>query len=616
MLAYFTRTEARAPARATARNPVRNPARATARNPVRNPARATARNLALLALLALLLSAGPAAAESFPPVRATGGLVAADNATASAVGAALLARGGDAVDAAVATALMLGVVHPFASGIGGGGFAIVYRADGTTLALDFRETAPAAATRDMYLDAEGRVIPDASTRGPRAAGIPGEIAGLHALHRRYGKLPWKTVVDPALRAARDGFPVGELLHRRIAERHKDIAARPALAKLFLTRDGAPLPIGARIKYPALAKTLAAVAKTGPDAFYRGPIAAKLAAAMSADGGLITAADLAAYTVKEREPIALDVMGLRIIAMPPPSSGGAVIVQVLRALEGIDLRALGHNSSAYLHRLTEALKHAFADRARVMADPDFAPVPIADLISPAAAARVQAAFNPDATLPRAAYGAGAALPEDGGTTHLSVVDAAGNAVALTSTINTSFGSHHIAGDTGILLNNEMDDFVAKPGVPNAFGLIGTEANAIAPGKRPLSSMSPTIVLRDGKVALVVGASGGPTIITGTLQVLLNIAVFGMDARAAIEAPRVHHQWVPEALLVEPGIPADVLDALRKRGHIVQPWARFTAVQAIVNDARGQSGASDPAKLGHPAGVGVIGAANATTGGAPP
>ncbi|MEZ4431429.1 MAG: gamma-glutamyltransferase [bacterium] len=570
---------------------------------------------ALLALLLALLLAPPAAAESFPPVRATGGLVAADNAVASAVGAEMLARGGDAVDAAVATALMLGVVHPFASGIGGGGFAVVYRADGTTLALDFREKAPAAAHRDMYLDAKGEVIPDASTRGPRAAGVPGELAGLHALHRRYGKLPWKAVVDPALRAARDGFVVGELLHRRIADKHKDIAARPALAALFLTRDGAPLPIGARMKRPALAKTLAAVAAKGPDALYRGPIGQRLAAAMKADGGLITADDLAAYAVVERAPITVDVMGLRVVSMPPPSSGGAVVAQVLRALDGVDLKALGHNSSAYLHRLTEALKHAFADRARVMADPDFVPVPVDALIGPAAAARVKAAFNPDATLPRAAYGGDYTLPEDGGTTHFSVVDKAGNAVALTSTINTAFGSHYIAGDTGILLNNEMDDFVAKPGVPNAFGLIGTEANTIRPGKRPLSSMSPTIVLRDGQVALVVGASGGPTIITGTVQVLLNIVAFGMDPRAAIEAPRIHHQWVPETLLVEPGIPADVVDGLTRRGHAVKPWSRFTAVQAIVRDARGQAGASDPSKLGRPAGVGEIGGP-ATTAGAPP
>lgn len=572
-----------------------------------------ARAFALFALL--VACAAPAAAESFPPIRATQGLVAADNALASAAGAQMLEKGGDAIDAAVATALMLGVVQPFASGIGGGGFAVVYRADGAAYALDFREMAPAAAHRDMYLDDKGEVIAGASTRGPKAAGVPGELAGLYALHKKHGKLPWKAVVDPALRAARDGFPVGELLHRRIASKKDEITPRPALAKAFLTAKGESPAIGSTLRRPALARTLAAVATKGPDALYNGDVGKRLAAAMKADGGLVTVADLAGYVVKERPLVTLDVMGFSVISMPPPSSGGAVIGQVLRALDGVDLTALGHNSSAYLHRLTEALKHGFADRARLMADPDFVAVPVDQIIGAETAARVKAAFKPDATLPRAAYGGDYGLPTDGGTTHFSVVDRHGNAVALTSTINTSFGSHYIAGDTGILLNNEMDDFVAKPGVPNVFGLIGTEANTIRPGKRPLSSMSPTIVLRDGQVALVVGASGGPTIITGTVQVLLNVMVFGMDPRTAIEAPRIHHQWVPEVLFIERGIPADVVDGLRRRGHAVQVRDRFTAVQAIVRDGKGQAGASDPSKLGRPVGVGEIGAVESTAGDPP-
>lgn len=559
----------------------------------------------LPALLLALLLAAPAGAVSHAPVRATDGMVAADNHLASAAGAAMLAAGGDAVDAAVATALMLGVVHPFASGIGGGGFAVVYRADGTTFALDFREVAPAAAHRDMYLDEKGEVIPEASTRGPRAAGVPGELAGLYALHRRYGTLPWADVVAPALKAAREGFPVGQLLHRRIAHQKQAIAARPALAKRFLTPAGEVPAIGSILARPDLARTLAAVAEKGPDGFYRGPVAERIAAAMKADGGLITAADLAGYTPKERPPIVADVMGFRVVSMPPPSSGGAVLVQVLRALEGVELKALGHNSSAYLHRLTEALKHAFADRARVMGDPDFVEVPVEQMISAEAAARIAAAFRPDTTLTRGAYGGDYGLPEDGGTTHFSVVDGDGDAVALTSTINTAFGSMYVAGDTGVILNNEMDDFVARPGVPNAFGLVGREANTIRPGKRPLSSMSPTIVLQDGAVRLVVGASGGPTIITGTLQVLLNVMVFGMDVRAAIEAPRIHHQWVPEVLMASDSLPRDVHEGLARRGHTIKAVGRYNAVQAIERRDGMWEGASDPSKMGRPAGVGELG-----------
>lgn len=555
----------------------------------------------LTAALALaLLTPGPATAADPPALAAKSGMVAADNARASRVGAEMLAAGGDAVDAAVATALVLGVVQPFASGLGGGLFAVVWRADGKkALALDSREVAPAAATRDMYLDAEGNVDHQASTRGPRAAAVPGEIAGLWRLHQQYGKLPWKQVVAPALEAARDGFPVGPLLHERVTAKKDEIAARPALAAVFFV-DGAPIAPGAILRRPRLAKTLAAISKQGADGFYRGDVAKRLAAAMAQDGGLITEADLAAYAPKERPPVDALWRGYRVLSMSPPSSGGAVLVQVLRALEHLDLKALGHNSSAYLHRLAEALKHAFADRARLMGDPDFAPVPLDQMVGDAARDRIRSTFDAGRTHERAAYGGDYALPEDGGTSHFSVVDAKGNAVAITSTVNLAFGSMYLAGDTGVLLNNEMDDFVAKPGVPNAFGLVGREANTIAPGKRPLSSMTPTIVLKDDRVALVVGASGGPRIITGTLQVLLNVLAFDMDPRAAIEAPRVHHQWVPEVLAVEPEIAIDVRENLQRRGHDVQAQGRYNAVQAIAVDADGVArGASDPSKMGAPA-----------------
>ncbi len=547
-------------------------------------------------LLCLLLPAFALAA----PVTGTKGMVAADNAFASAAGAQALRDGGDAVDAAVVTALVLGVVQPFASGIGGGGFAVVHRADGKAYALDFREVAPAKASRDMYLDASDEVVKYASTRGPLAAGVPGELRGLFELHRRHGKLTWKRVVTPALQAARDGFPVGALLHDRVTKKQALLAGSPALARIYLP-DGVPVAAGATLKRPDLAKTLTIICEQGADAFYGGELGDRLATATQKAGGLLTAADLAGYTVKERPVVDARWHGFRILSMPPPSSGGAVVVQVLRVLEGTDLRALGHNSDRYLHRLAEALKHAFADRARVMGDPDFTPVPMDELLSDATVARVRAAFDPAKTLPREAYGAPHELPEDGGTSHFSVADGAGNAVALTTTINTTFGSLFVAGDTGVLLNNEMDDFVSKPGVPNAFGLIGRAANAIAPGKRPLSSMSPTVVLDEkGRVRLVVGGSGGPTIITGTLQVLLNVLVFEMDAQAAVDAARIHHQWVPDRLIAEKTMLDATVDALAKRGHAIKRWKRWNAVQVVTVDPSGKmAGASDSSKRGAPA-----------------
>ncbi len=528
-------------------------------------------------------------------------MVAADNAAASQVGAHILEQGGDAADAAVAVALYLGVVQPFASGIGGGGFAVVHRVGGPAYALDFREMAPQAAHRDMYLDAEGQVITGLSTSGPKASGVPGEVAGLYELHRRHGKLAWSNVVMPALKAARDGFPVGQLLHQRIRAYRQRIVDRPAFRAQFFDASGQALAIGATLIRPNLARTLSAIAEHGADGFYAGPVAAEIARVMAADGGLITQADLAAYTVKERPLVRDTVMGFDVLSMPPPSSGGAVIVATLKALVGAPLKEDGHNSSAYLHRLAEALKHTFADRARVMGDPDFTDVPLESLLGEASTQRIKQAYHPERTLARDAYGGRYTIPDDGGTSHFSVVDSSGNAVALTTTVNTGFGSQYIAGNTGIVMNNEMDDFVSKPGIPNAFGLIGNAANAVAPKKRPLSSMSPTIVLENGRIRLVVGASGGPTIITGTLQVMLNVLVFEMDIREAIEAPRIHHQWVPEILWMEQGIPADVRTALQRRGHSTKVRPRYNSVQGIERAPEGWFGASDPAKLGAPAGA---------------
>lgn len=544
--------------------------------------------------------------------RGHGGMVTADNALASEAGAQVLREGGDAVDAAVTTALMLGVLQPFASGIGGGGFAVVVRAQSSTqqasahYTLDFREVAPAKAHAKLYQDAQGEVIPGASTRGALAAGVPGEIAGLFELHKRHGKLPWARLVAPALKAAREGFKMHALLHSKVEYGAKWLKKHPTLGPALLTAEGKPKAIGALVRFPQLAKTLERVAQEGAKGFYEGEVARELARSVQQAGGIITEADLKAYTPKERAAITGRYGPYELISMPPPSSGGAVIVQVLKALEGKEVTPALHKPEQ-LHALTEALKHAFADRANLMGDPDFVPVPVEQMLSNERVSEIKALLNPKATLPHAQYGGRYAATPDGGTSHFNVIDADGDAVALTTTINTTFGSRFVAGGSGVLLNNEMDDFVAKAGVPNAYGLVGREANAISAGKRPLSSMSPTIILDAGQVRGMVGASGGPTIITGALEVALNL--IHLHARSgelgeAVDAPRVHHQWSPNVLFYDEGIPKETLNALKALGHQLKAWGRFTSVQALwrydATDKRGPLlvGASDPSKLGKP------------------
>ena len=540
--------------------------------------------------------------------RGFGGMVTADNALASEVGAAVLREGGDAVDAAVATALMLGVVQPFASGIGGGGFAVVARHDGQRYTLDFREVAPAQAHRDMYLAADGTVLPDASRHGPLAVAVPGEVAGLFELHRRHGRLPWPRLVEPARAAASEGFAMHHLLRDTVTRSLPWLRSHPRLSQALLTPEGEPKPLGSLIRQPELAWTLRQIAERGAKGFYEGPVATAITQAMADAGGILTHDDLAAYQPKERPVLSGRYGPYELLTMPPPSSGGAVILQVLKAVEAAAVIPARQEPEA-IHRLTEAIKHAFADRANLMGDPDAVDVPIAAMLAADRIAAIRAAFQPDATLDRKAYGGRYAVPPDSGTSHFNVVDAAGNAVALTTTINTTFGSRFVAGKSGVLLNNEMDDFVAKPGVPNTFGLIGREANAIDPGKRPLSSMSPTIILENGTVRGMVGGSGGPTIITGTLQVILNLihqdASSGTIA-AAVSAPRVHHQWTPDELVCDDDVPAATRQALQKKGHAVTSWplGRFTSVQALWRyDAVSERGplligGCDPSKLGRP------------------
>jgi gamma-glutamyltranspeptidase/glutathione hydrolase len=537
---------------------------------------------------------GAALAQTAAGPRKTG-MVAADNPQAAMVGAQILAQGGDAADAAVATAFALGVTHSFGSGIGGGGFALVSRADGASTVLDFREVAPRRATENMFVDGDGKIIANASRRGPLAVAVPGELAGLYAMHKRYGKLPWKSVVLPAVKLAREGFIVTPLMHYKITQAFAEL--RTSVLGPFIADDkGAPLKAGATMRLPLLGKTLAGIAEHGAADFYQGRIGQQIVAAVAKAGGILSAQDLSDYTIKERTVLKAVSRGYEVLSMPPPSSGGLVLLQVLKVLEKVDLKALGHNTTAYLHRLTECLKHGFADRARKMGDPDFVPVPNERFLGPRAIERIRTQFDSQKTLESKAYGARTHSGTDGGTTHLSVLDKHGNAVALTTTINTGFGSRFVAGSTGIVLNNQMDDFVAEPGVPNSFGLVGEAANAVAAGKRPLSSMSPTIVRKNGRVLLVLGGSGGPMIITSTLQTLLNILVFGMTPNEAVSAPRIHHQWMPDYIFVEAGIKGKVLEGLKAKGHRLKLQKRFSAVQVIEVKNGVYRGAADPSKGG--------------------
>ena len=550
---------------------------------------------ALVSFLALAGAVGALAAAP-PPELGRTGMVAADHQLASEAGRNILAAGGNAVDAAVATALASGVVQPAGSGLGGGGFAVVVLPDGTRSVLDFREEAPAKAHRDMYVEAEGE---KPSRIGGLANAVPGEARGLETLHKRHGKLAWADVVAPAIQLASDGFEVEHHLAKALGGLGTD--GLPLASALF---DVTKLPRqGDTVSRSALANTLKQLATDGADALHTGKGAKAIAKASKATGGILTAKDLAAYQPKDRAPIVGAYRDWTIITMPPPSSGGVVLVQMLGVLEAHDLAALGHNSSAYVHLVTEASKHAFADRARVMGDPDRVTVPVAQLTSTERIEAVRAAFDPDRTFEPDHYGMPIDPGTDGGTLHLSTLDADGMAVALTSTINTSFGSRVTVPGMGLVLNNEMDDFVARPGVPNAYGLVGSEANAVAPGARPLSSMTPTVLISpDGQQRIVVGASGGPFIITSTLQAIVNIIDFGMDPSEAVSVPRFHHQWQPELLFLDEGFTVDTVEALEERGHQTKTMPFFSSVQAIHQTGPDEMlGAADPRKGGWAAGV---------------
>jgi gamma-glutamyltranspeptidase/glutathione hydrolase len=506
----------------------------------------------------------------FQPIPSREGMVVSSEATASRVGAEILAAGGNAIDAAVATGFALAVTYPQAGNIGGGGFMLAHLAkEQRTVAIDYRETAPKAATRDMFLDAQGAVVEGRSSLSHLASGVPGTVAGLLLAHERYGRLPRAQVMAPAIALAERGFPVSFSMSALLkGPWSKRLLTNEAARGYLFKTGGVPYEPGEILRQQDLAWTLRQIAKHGTRGFYQGPVAEKLAAEMQRGGGLITREDLGAYRAVEREPVRGRFHGYEIVSMPPPSSGGVHLVQMLNVLEGFPLAELKHNSAAYLHLLTETMKRAYADRSKYLGDPDFFEVPIAGLTSRSYAAQIRAAIDPQRATPAAQIAPVAELPrESTQTTHFTVMDREGNVVSNTYTLNYSFGNGVAVPGAGFFMNNEMDDFSAKPGVPNAFGLVGDEANAVGPMKRPLSSMTPTLVLKDGVPWLATGAPGGSRIITVVLQLVLNTTVFDMNIADATAQPRIHHQWLPDELYLEPGISADTEALLVSMGHVL-------------------------------------------------
>jgi len=525
--------------------------------------------------------------------KVTGGIVVSDQELATRAGMEILGRGGNAVDAAIATAFVLGVVDPASSGIGGGGFMVIYQTqEKKAHALDFRETAPAAAHRDLYMK-DGQPVPGLSLTGPLAVAVPGEVAGLAEAWKRFGSLPWRTLLAPAIRYAAEGFPVDSHLHSVLERQLSSMRKFPELGRVFL-KDGAAPAVGEKLGQPELGVTLKAIADRGQEIFYRGWIAQAIADRLKQEGGILTSDDLKNYKPRWREPILANYRKRVMITMPPPSSGGIALVQMLKTLETYPIDRFEHNSATYLHLLAEAMKHAFADRAQYLGDPDFVSIPVQKLLSNEHAAWIRGRVSSVRTHPPEFYGLAASQREKGGTTHFGVLDRNGNAVSCTLTINTQFGSKVLVPSTGIVLNNEMDDFSIHPGVPNVYRLVGAEANAIAPKKRPLSSMSPTILLEGDRPVLIVGASGGPRIISATFQAILNAMDFGMSVEKVVESPRIHHQWMPNEMAVEKGIPPGVREALERIGHQLREANSLGVVQAILVQGGKTTAAADPRK----------------------
>ncbi|MEH2274440.1 MAG: gamma-glutamyltransferase [Nostoc sp.] len=592
--------------------------------------------IAIFSFSVLLYSQVASAALTLP-LRSKKGMVVSAHPLASEAGILMLRKGGNAVDAAVATTFAISVVEPFSAGIGGGGFLLMHsEKTGEMKALDFRERAPLKATRNMYLDAEGKVRPNASINGYLAVGTPGTVAGLYEVHRRYGKLPWQEVVKPAIALAKDGFVLSPQITWRSLPEYKNrkqvILDNPAAREIF-TRNGEFYQPGEKLVQRDLARTLTEIAQN-PQSFYTGSIARVIASDMVKNGGLITLEDLKAYKPIWRTPVCGNFRKAKICSMPPPSSGGVHLLQILNIIGDTDLKSLGWHHPDAIHLMVEAMKIAYADRSEYLGDPDFVKVPVQELLSPAYAKKRRQEINMQVarpstevkpvdkeTLQRFSQANNQSLGENiiplsaqslklhatryesPQTTHLTVVDEERNAVSLTFTINLGFGAGVVTPGTGIVLNNEMDDFASAPGVPNAFGLVGNDANSIAPRKTPLSSMTPTIVTESGHFRMAAGAPGGSTIITQVLQVILNVLEYNMDVGAAVSVPRIHHQWLPDELRVESwGLDALTVQDLRRRGHKIKetaPWGNGNAI-AVTADGT-LEGAADPRGEGSPKGL---------------
>lgn len=555
-------------------------------------------------LFLLLFTSSLLLPASRAPIRARHGMVVASDQLAAEAGVSMLKQGGNAVDAAVATGFALAVTYPGAGNIGGGGFMVIRMADGKSLAIDYRETAPAAARRDMYLDANGTVKSSKITYGHLAAGVPGSVAGLLLALEKFGTMDRARVLQPAIDLAEKGFALDYRLAYSLEESLKNFSSFPGSMKSF-SKNGVPYAEGELFRQPELAATLRLIADKGGDGFYRGRTADLIVAEMRRGRGIITHEDLEKYTPVFREPVHGTYKGYDIISMPPPSSGGVALIELLNILEGYPLHQYGWNSSRYAHCLTEAERRVYADRAEFLGDPDFVSIPTARLISKEYAAEQRALIDTiRASISDSVKHGSMPGYESPQTTHYSVADSAGNCVSVTTTLNSSYGCKLVVEGAGFLLNNEMDDFSAKPGVPNIYGLVGSTANAIMPGKRMLSSMTPTIVLKDGRPWLIVGSPGGSQIITTVLQTVLNMIDFRMDVQEAVDAPRFHHQWLPDKITFERrAFQTDVVEHLSSLGHrLDETGPNMGSVQAIFFDEkRGLLlGASDPRGYGEAVG----------------
>jgi len=560
----------------------------------------TLRKLGRIFFVLVFINASIAPLAAREPVRAKHGMVASTNEVASRVGVEIMKRGGNAVDAAIAVAFALAVTHPAAGNLGGGGFMMIRLRDGRSTAIDYREMAPAAAHRNVYLDKNGNLIEGegGSLIGYRAAGVPGTVRGMELALKKYGsgKLTWSQLIEPARQLAANGFTVTYELARSLHGSREYLGKYAESNRIYL-RNGRFYKEGELFRQPELAATFARLQRSGPNDFYEGETARLIAADMKRNNGLMTPQDLRDYVAKERAPLRGNYRGYEVISMPPPSSGGAVLLEMLNILEGYDLKKLDASSSDRYHLMAEAMRRAFADRAEYMGDSDFVKVPVAGLIDKAYAARLRSTINTDRASTSAEVSAGRpAGYESEETTHFTVVDGEGNAVANTYTLNNSYGSAAMAKGTGILLNDEMDDFAAKPGTPNMYGLIQGERNAVAPKKRPLSAMTPTIVLRkDGSLWFTVGSPGGPTIINTVLCIITDVIDYNMNIQDAIDAPRIHHQWLPDELVGEPsGFSSDTQRALTSRGHMLGKLRYLGDAEGIMIEEKTgvRLGATDP------------------------